>query len=221
MTFPHPHSKLGSKLRSNTSPLNSLPVSRVEPEDIFKELEPQELIEVDAGLLTQVNSCSPACVKSISLPCICLSRSGHFISWSSTEAAIPPDGLKIEACSKGICPFRPALSPEQKPAGMAIWLPLKFFFVPHEKRLKRNQFLRKWLRWLGEITSLALCSRRWEAANQLEEGEGLSQVGEGTGSELLPSAPGGSVKVGMQTPSQVTPVFFLFYLSNQKYRHKD
>lgn len=61
------------------------------------------------GPLTQVHSRSPARLKSISLQFICLFRRSHFISRSGTEAAVPPDGLEIETCSKGICPFRAGL----------------------------------------------------------------------------------------------------------------
>lgn len=54
----------------------------------------------------------------------------------------------------------------------------RVLFVPREKPLKRNQFLRKWPRWLGEIASLALCSS-WEVATRWEEGGGGSQLGGG------------------------------------------
>lgn len=74
MTFPHPHSKLGPNLGSNARSLSSLLVSRVELEVVFQEPEPQELTEVASELLAQVNSCSLAHVKRISLRFICLSE---------------------------------------------------------------------------------------------------------------------------------------------------
>ena len=90
-------------------------------------------------------------------------------------------------------------------------LPLMFIFVPHEIRLKRNQLLRKWLRWLGEVASLALCSS-WEAATRLGEG-GWAGVrwGRNLGQSYCPSPQEVRSSLGHRPTSQMTPILF-FYL---------
>lgn len=79
------------------------------------------------------------------------------------------------------------------------------------KTVKRNQFLRKWPRWLGELASLALCSS-WEAATRLEEQEEGVSWGRDPGPGSCPSSPAAKVKFGTQAHFTDDPYLILLFI---------